>query len=115
LATRDERSVSVLVWNYHDDDLPAEASAVDLTISGIPSFRVTVTQAQVDRNHANSYEKWRALGSPQEPTPAQYAELEKASALVNLATPVQAEVRGSKLVVPFMLPRQGVLLVRVAR
>ena len=34
LATRDARSAAVLVWNYHDDDLPAPAAEVELTISG---------------------------------------------------------------------------------
>jgi xylan 1,4-beta-xylosidase len=34
LATRDARSVSVLVWNYHDDDLPAAAADVKLQIRG---------------------------------------------------------------------------------
>ena len=30
------RSVAVLVWNYHDDDLPAPAADVELTIDGLP-------------------------------------------------------------------------------
>jgi xylan 1,4-beta-xylosidase len=68
---------------------------------------------QVDRDHANSYEKWKALGSPEQPTAAQYAELEKASALVNLALPAQANVRDGKMDVPFRLSRQGVTLIRV--
>jgi xylan 1,4-beta-xylosidase len=113
LATRDDRSVSVLVWNYHDDDVPAAPSTVEVTISGLPATRVTVTHTRVDADHGNSYEKWKALGSPPEPTPAQYAELERASTLTNLTSPAQMEVRGATLAVPFTLPRQGVSLVRI--
>ena len=36
LAMRDERSATVLVWNYHDDDVAAPASDVELTIEGLP-------------------------------------------------------------------------------
>jgi xylan 1,4-beta-xylosidase len=113
LATRDDRSVSVLVWNYHDDDLPAAPTTVELNISGLTATRVTITQSRVDADHGNSYEKWKALGSPQQPTAAQYAELERASALSNLAPPAQTAVQDGKITVPFTLPRQGVSLVRV--
>ena len=39
LATRSARSAAVLVWNYHDEDLPAPASNVELTIAGLPAGR----------------------------------------------------------------------------
>src|SRR5262249_49151271 len=34
MASRRERDVSVLVWNYHDDDLPSDPADVELTIRG---------------------------------------------------------------------------------
>ena len=37
LAARSARSATVLVWNYHDDDLPAPAAPVTLTIEGLPA------------------------------------------------------------------------------
>ena len=37
LATSDDHSASVLVWNYHDDDLPADGAEITLTIDGLPN------------------------------------------------------------------------------
>jgi xylan 1,4-beta-xylosidase len=113
LASRDQRSVSVLVWNYHDDDLPAPPASVELMVSGLPNGRVTVTHSRVDREHGNSYEAWKAMGSPQPPTPAQVAELERASTLTGLTPPSQMTVREGRLTLPFTLPRQGVSLVKI--
>src|SRR5262245_3577757 len=39
LATRDARAAAVLVWNYHDDDVPAAPAEVTLTIEGLPPGR----------------------------------------------------------------------------
>src|SRR6266550_2150451 len=36
IATRNGHEVEILIWNYHDDDLPAAASPIDLTVSGLP-------------------------------------------------------------------------------
>ncbi|HEY7393431.1 MAG TPA: hypothetical protein VH559_01220, partial [Gemmatimonadaceae bacterium] len=113
LASRDARSVSILVWNYHDDDLPAPPADVELSITGLPASRVTVTRNGVDRDHGNSYEKWKAMGSPQQPTPTQYREMEQASQLAELARPAQVQVQAGKVTIPFTLPRQGVTLLRV--
>jgi xylan 1,4-beta-xylosidase len=32
----DRGRLSVLVWNYHDDDVPGPRAAVDLSINGLP-------------------------------------------------------------------------------
>src|SRR5262249_24037098 len=53
LAARDSHSVSVLVWNYHDDDRPADASEVTVTIDGLPAGRPTLTHYRVDHDHSN--------------------------------------------------------------
>jgi xylan 1,4-beta-xylosidase len=113
LAARDARSMTVLVWNYHDDDLPAPAAEVDLAIHGLPDGRATLTHHRVDRNHSNSYELWKRMSSPQVPTPAQYAELERAGQLQASSPPGAVEVRDGRLVVPFTLQRQGVSLITV--
>ena len=48
LATRSNRAIAVLVWNYHDDDLPAAAAEIDLTIEGAPDGQPTLTHLRVD-------------------------------------------------------------------
>src|SRR5262249_52902942 len=37
IATRSARGIQVLMWNYHDSDLAAPDSPVDLTVSGLPA------------------------------------------------------------------------------
>src|ERR1700683_1384591 len=36
LATRHGHEIQILIWNYHDDDLPAAAAPIDLAIEGLP-------------------------------------------------------------------------------
>ena len=59
LASQGERSVAVMAWDYHDDDLPANAE------------RVLLRHYRIDEGHSNSYTVWKQLGSPQDPTPEQ--------------------------------------------
>ena len=115
LAARSARTATVLIWNYHDDDLPAPAAPITLTIDGLPPGRATVTHARIDETHSNPYAAWRRMGSPQTPTPAQYAELEKASALEAL-TPTRAATigRDGRVTETFELPRKSVSFVKVA-
>jgi xylan 1,4-beta-xylosidase len=113
LASRSARTASVLVFNYHDDDRPAPDAAIELTIEGLPSGRATLAHHRVDRTHSNSYERWKALGSPQSPTPAQYADLERAGQLDQLQPTRSVTIASGRLVESFSLPRQGVSLVHV--
>jgi xylan 1,4-beta-xylosidase len=113
LASRGPQSIAVLVWNYHDDDLPAPDSTIELTIAGVPAQRVRLSHQRVDREHSNSYEAWKKLGSPQPPSAAEYASLETASALQELEPVRQLPVTKGNVVVTFSLPRQGVSLVKL--
>ncbi len=113
VATRDARSTSVLVWNYHDDDLPAAGADLMVTIEGLPDGRPTLTHYRVDTDHSNAYTVWKALGSPQSPTAAERAALVKAGQLQTLGSPERIVVANGRSVVRFTLPRQGVSLVRI--
>ena len=114
LAARSPRSATVLVWNYHDDDLPAPPAAVTLTIDGLPGGRATVTHYRIDETHSNSYSAWQRMGSPQSPTPSQYAELEKASELQELRPSRPATVGSDgRITETFELPRKSVSFVKV--
>src|SRR4030095_12416714 len=37
IATRQENEIDVLMWNYHDDDIPRASVPIALKISGVPS------------------------------------------------------------------------------
>jgi xylan 1,4-beta-xylosidase len=114
LASRSEREIAVLVWNYHDDDLPAPPAQVDLRIDGVPIGEPTLTHYRIDAEHSNAYEVWKKLGSPQSPTAPQYRELERAGQLQLLEPAHRVPTASGPVVVTFALPRQGVSLVKVA-
>ncbi len=113
LATRAGRDMAVLVWNYHDDDLPAAPAAIDLTIEGAAPGRPTVTEYRVDNRHSNAYEAWKALGSPDAPTAQQYAQLEKSGQLQIVGAPSRPRVSNGQLALSLSLPRQGVSLLTI--
>ena len=113
LAARDARRTTVMAWHYHDDDVAGPAAAVSLTIEGLPlkRGRVKLQHFRVDAEHSNPYTVWRQMGSPQNPSPAQYAQLETASGLATLAGPSSADVADRRVTLTFTLPRQAVSLV----
>jgi xylan 1,4-beta-xylosidase len=102
-----------MVWNYHDDDLPAKASQIRLDISGITSAKVLVNEYRIDKENSNSYEVWKSMGSPQNPTPEQYDTLVTAGALKMLTSPFPADTRNGFINLSLNLPRQGVSLFRL--
>jgi xylan 1,4-beta-xylosidase len=111
LASADGRSASVLVWNYHNDQLPAPASEVELTLRGVPA-KAKLQHYRIDNEHSNSYTAWQALGSPQQVSAAQRTALEKAGQLALLNSPTPVTAKNGQSVLRFSLPRQGVSLLR---
>ena len=114
LAARAPRAATVLMWNYHDDDLPAPDAQIQLSIAGLPAGSATVSHFRIDETHSNAYSAWQRMGSPQKPTPAQLAELERASELqpLNPATRVTIAADG-RIHETFPLPRKSVSFVKV--
>jgi xylan 1,4-beta-xylosidase len=113
LATRSNRSVAVLLWNYHDDDLPAAPAAIELAIQGVPTRTVRVTHERIDGDHSNAYDAWKRLGSPQPPSEAQYDALERDGRLQSLDAERRLDIRAGEARITFTLPRQGVSLIRL--
>ncbi|WP_422983315.1 GH39 family glycosyl hydrolase [Undibacterium sp. Ji50W] len=113
LAAKDKKGVSILVWNYHDTDIIDAGSPVTLTIKGIPADKLTMRHYRIDETHSNSYAVWKKMGSPQNPSTAQIAELEKAGQLAELEAPTYLQVREQQVTLHMQLPRQAVSLVRL--
>jgi xylan 1,4-beta-xylosidase len=111
LASLDDSRLAVMVWNYHDDDVPGAAADVRLALKNPPArfAQAKVTQYRVDEDHGNVYGAWRRMGSPMAPTKPQYDALEQASGLATVTPPV-VERAGRDAVLTFRLPRQGVSL-----
>jgi xylan 1,4-beta-xylosidase len=113
LASRDAHSVSVLIWNYHDDDLPGPPAEIDLRIDGLLDGRPRFTQYIVDADHSNAYTAWKAMGSPQSPSQAQREKLRLAGQLQTLEPPRRFLVAHGRADISITLPRQGVALIQL--
>ncbi len=113
-ATRNGASVAVLLWHYHDDDLPGPYADVSLSLASLPrtAKRVTIEEIRVDEDHGNPFAVWKELGSPQSPSASQHGRL--LAAATNTVLPVrQATVTGGNLATTVRLPRQAVVLLVV--
>lgn len=107
------RQLCVLVWHYHDDDILGATAEIELTYAGLPTeaAALRLMHYRVDANHSNAYALWLALGSPNAPTRAQYAQLETAAQLAQLETsPSSLSAAGGVATLKFPLPRQAVSL-----
>jgi xylan 1,4-beta-xylosidase len=113
IASKNENSVSIMVWNYHDDNIAGAASSVELTVSGIESDKVLLHHYRVDDQFSNSFVKWKALGSPQQVTAEQYEELENAGQLQLYTSPEWIQPNKRLVNLKFDLPRQGVSLIQL--
>jgi xylan 1,4-beta-xylosidase len=112
VATRDRREVDVLLWNYHDDDIPAEPAPIHLEVANLPAKRVSAEIFRMDANDSNSFAAWKKMGSPQQPTSAQRKQLED-SAAVEHDPPRTVAAHNAGVTLDFSLPRQGVYLVKL--
>ncbi len=112
LASRDGNRVCVLVWHYHDDDVPGPEAAVTLHLAGLPpgATNARLTHYRIDATHSNAYTAWQRMGSPAQVTPAQYAALVAAGQLQELAPSATVPVRDGQTTLKFDLPRQAVSL-----
>lgn len=115
-ATKADREAAVMLWNYHDDDLPAPDAQVTVTIAGIPSgiHKVVLEHYRIDETHSNAFTAWKAMGSPQSPTPEQYAQLKAAGQLQTLTSPEWLDVPANgTLTIHSDLPRQATSLLHL--
>jgi xylan 1,4-beta-xylosidase len=115
VATLDNGKLAILVWHYHDDDLAGPDARVHIELKNLPAafaHGVSEREYRIDRDHANSYAAWLAMGSPIAPSNAQRAQLQQAAQLTPIA-PGDAALSVAKGVagLDFTLPRQGVSLI----
>jgi len=113
MASRGERKVTAMLWNYHDDDVPAPAAPVRLSITGLPDGRVLLRHYRIDQSHSNAYTAWKEMGSPQDPSPEQYSKLEAAGQLELLQSPQWLTTAHGGIDLNFNLPRQAVSLIEI--
>jgi xylan 1,4-beta-xylosidase len=114
-AAKSAHEITVLVWNYHDDDMGGPEAPISLTILGLSAgiHAVQLTHYRIDHDHSNAYTAWKQMGSPQNPTRGRYSKLEAAGQLEPLGSPRWMKVNGA-LTVDFSLPRHAVSLLQFA-
>ena len=115
IATRKDHNVDILLWNYHDDDVPSPSAPIDLVITGLPTEakRGLLEHFRVDSDHSNAFTAWKEMGSPQSPSESQYGRLESAGRLELMNSPAWVEVQKGSVKLHFMLPRQSLSLVHL--
>jgi xylan 1,4-beta-xylosidase len=120
LATRSPRGVSLLVWNYQDDD-PANSesaapeSPVRILVNRLPpaAARLQLTHYRIDSLHSNAYAAWKAMGSPQHPSASERAALEAAGQLQLLESPRWLAAEKGVADIHFTLPSESVSLLQL--
>jgi xylan 1,4-beta-xylosidase len=112
LASLDKGKLCVMTWHYHDEDVPGPVADVAITITGLPlkAGEAKLTQFRIDEKHSNAFTAWKSMGSPQKPTPEQYAELEKAGQLAATGPAEAVQVADGKVMTRVKLDRQAVTL-----
>ena len=112
LASLDANQLFVFVWHYHDDDLPGPDAEVELALNGLPwpDGEARLQHFRIDAGHSNAFAEWQRIGSPPQPSPEQYAQLEKAGQLTSLGAPQTVRFESGGTTVRFKLPRQAVSL-----
>jgi len=116
LATREGRSASVLVWDYHDVAEGGAGADVQVRVKGLPVGvrRALVQCYRIDGTHSNAYTVWKAMGSPQTPTAEQVVALKAAGGLELLGSPVWVDVDAGSVKVETRLERESMELMRVS-
>ena len=115
LAVAQDREVSVLVWNYCDDDVSKPAARVRLIVAGFPhTTRVLLRDYRIDEDHSNSWAVWKKIGSPQSPSPEQYATLRAAGQLQQNDSPQWLSLRNHEASIDLSLPRESISLLQLS-
>jgi len=108
LASKSANSAGVMVWNYHDDNVPAPDAQVKVSVKGLPAQKMMLYHYRIDKENSNSYEVWKSMGSPKSPSAEQIRTLEKAGQLELLTSPEWITPKNGSATVDMKLPRQGV-------
>jgi xylan 1,4-beta-xylosidase len=114
-ATTDARQAAAMLWNYHDAEKAAPSVPATVTVTGLPKgiARVRLTHYRIDDNHSNAYTVWKAMGSPQNPSAAQIAELKRADGLQLLESPRWIAAQNGAVTVGTDMPHHSISLLQL--
>jgi len=115
MATVNGKTTSVMLWNYHDDNLAGETARIQLLINGLGNKKVLVQHYRVDNQYSNAFEVWKQLGKPQAVNKTHYNLLEAAGQLQLFTSPVWQQTENSAVTMEFDLPGQGVSFIQLTQ
>ncbi|MFT4637322.1 MAG: xylan 1,4-beta-xylosidase [Verrucomicrobiales bacterium] len=112
LASVNGDIVAIMLWHYHDDDLPGSDAFIDLLIDGLSDNvkSSSLKHYRIDEMHSNAFSAWKRMGCPQKPTPEDYAKLEAAGRLAQLGESKEIPFGSESRTLSITLPRQAVSL-----
>jgi xylan 1,4-beta-xylosidase len=110
MASRSDGELAILVWHYHDDDVPGPDARIELAIAGLPRATPRLAHYRIDVGHSNAYAAWQRMGSPIAPDKAAYDSLRAAGQLAVLEGATETRVADRRTRLTFQLPRQAVSL-----
>ena len=112
MATLDRNRLCIMVWHYHDDDVPGPRADVELALIGLPvcASKAILEHYRIDQDHSNAFSVWQRMGSPQSPTALEYDQLLMAGKLMAPREPAEIGIQDSQAKLSFSLPRQAVSL-----
>jgi xylan 1,4-beta-xylosidase len=112
LASIDNHKCAVMVWHYADDDIEGPPAAIDLKVDRLPVQHgtVMVDEYRIDEQHSNAFTTWQKMGSPQQPSLAEYKKLEAAGQLQQSETQQKLKVEDGVVQVKAVLPRKAISL-----
>jgi xylan 1,4-beta-xylosidase len=85
--------LAIVLWNLVDPDAQGSPRTINLTFAQVaPTTRVSIQR--IDQEHGDVLSHYKAMGSPEDPTPAQVEQLNRESAL---PPPQQTTLRDRKL------------------
>lgn len=113
LASKGAKTAAVMVWNYHDEDRQGASEPVRVLINNIPVKKFSLTHYRIDSENSNSYEVWKKMGSPQNPSAVQIKQLEDAGQLKTLGKTQKVKTKSGKYQLSIALPRQGISLLKL--
>jgi xylan 1,4-beta-xylosidase len=114
-ATAGVRQASVMLWNYHDAEKASPFTSAAVTVTGLPKTvsRVRLTHYRIDDTHSNAYTVWKAMGSPQNPSAAQIAELKSKDGLQLLESPRWIDAHNAAVAVSTDMPHHSISLLQM--
>ncbi len=112
LAVKGDHSLSIMLWNYHDDDVDQNPVEVALEIEGLSNGKYQMHHYRIDDEHSNSFEVWKQMGEPQDVSTEQLEKLKSAGQLDLFNSPKWVHSKGNKILINTTLPLQGVSLLK---